>query len=228
MRRIVHTPSGPVLLTDTPENGDPGMAVVGIGLSFSGRAAFVVETPEQITPRLLETAARRFAGMPVTIAVTERLILREMREEETELLDALDAAVDSPYTGANEYHGLTETQRHDRFVSYRKWAYGMMEMGLYLVFRRSDGLLIGRAGFSTGDFGDAGVMVSYEIIRSERRKGYGSECLKALISYARELGVAELCALVNPDNAESLALAKRCGFQEDGEWQGKKRLQLVI
>ena len=80
MRRIVHTPSGPVLLTDTPENGDPGMAVVGIGLSFSGRAAFVVETPEQITPRLLETAARRFAGMPVTIAVTERLILREMRE----------------------------------------------------------------------------------------------------------------------------------------------------
>lgn len=204
------------------------MAVIGVGLDFSGQAALVVESEEQITPKLLDTAARRYAGLPVTIAVTERLCLREMREEETELLDGLDAAVDSPFAAVNEYHGLDVRKRREKFRSYRQWAYGMLEMGLYLVFRKSDGQLIGRAGFNQGDFGSADVMVSYEIVRREQRKGYGRECLTALIHYARQLGVEKLCALIDPDNAASLALASSCGFQPDGCFQGKCRLLLVM
>ncbi|MDD6789842.1 MAG: GNAT family N-acetyltransferase [Lachnospira sp.] len=228
MRRTEQTPSGPVLLTDGALPDFPGMAVIGIGLSFSGQAVYVVESEEQITPELLDTAARRYAGLPVTVAVTRRLCLREMLEEETELLDALDAAVDSPFAAVNEYHGLDRERRHERFMSYRKWAYGMLELGLYLVFRKSDGQLIGRAGFYSGDFGSAGVMVSYEIIRRERRKGYGRECLKALILYAEKQGITRLCALIDPANTASLALAASCGFEPDGSFQGKERLLLVI
>ena len=216
-------------MTDDPKRAEnTALPVIGLGLDFSGKAALVVEDADQLTPELLEKTVRRSLHLPITIAVTERLILREMAEEETRLLDAFDEAVDSPFAGPNEYHGLTRTEIHDKFTAYRKWAYEMLEMGLYLVFRRSDGRLIGRAGFSAGDFDGTPVMLSYEIVREERRKGYAAEAVQALLAYAAELGMESLCILADPENAASRALARRFGFLPCGFWRGKEKLLLTF
>lgn len=230
----VETPSGPVLVTDdknTAENAD--MAVIGLGLEFKGHAQLVVEDESQLSPQLLEQCARRFAHLPLTVAVTQRLLIREMTEEEIPLLDALDTAVHSPFTGPNEYHGLTRAQIHGTFLLYRKWAYELLGRGLYLVFRRSDGRLIGRAGFTTGDFEGTWLMLSYEIAEKERRKGYAREAAQALLDYAVNTGDREVCLLIEPANAASRALAGRlgftsCGVIEAGEWQGKEKFLLTM
>lgn len=225
----VQTSVGPVLVTDDPKRAETAkLPVVGVGLDFRGNAALVVEDADDLTPELLEKTARRALHLPVTIAVTKRLILREMTEEETGLLDALDEAVASRFTGPNEYHGLTRAEIHDKFAAYRKWAYEMLEMGLYLVFRRSDGRLIGRVGFSTGDFDGTPVMLSYEIVREERRKGFASEAVSALLDYARGMGIGELCILTSPENAASRAIALRSGFLPCGFRRGKEKFLLTF
>ncbi len=47
-----------------------------------------------------------------------------------------------------------------------------------------------------------------------RRKGFGTEALQLLISYAKSLGVRSLYATILPQNEQSLHLFERAGFED--------------
>lgn len=59
--------------------------------------------------------------------------------------------------------------------------------------------------------------IGYIIAPAHQRKGYGSEAVGALIEHCTErLGVHRIEALIQPDNAASIALVKRLGFRCEG------------
>lgn len=59
--------------------------------------------------------------------------------------------------------------------------------------------------------------IAYKIDRDLRGQGFGSELVNALTVLAfRGLGLHRLQADIMPRNAASLALARRCGFHEEG------------
>ena len=59
--------------------------------------------------------------------------------------------------------------------------------------------------------------LAYKLDRSLLRQGYGAEAVNAVVDFAfRGLGLHRIEANILPRNAPSLALARRCGFQEEG------------
>ncbi len=58
-----------------------------------------------------------------------------------------------------------------------------------------------------------------------RRKGFGSEALQLLISYAKSLGMRSLYAAILPRNEQSLHLFERAGFESDGSTLYRKKLR---
>lgn len=57
-----------------------------------------------------------------------------------------------------------------------------------------------------------------------RRKGFGSEALQLLISYAKSLGIRSLYATILPQNEQSLHLFDRAGFENLGTSLYRKKL----
>ena len=49
-----------------------------------------------------------------------------------------------------------------------------------------------------------------------RRRGYATEAVRALLAWAEQQGTHHFIASIAPDNAASLALVRRLGFQETG------------
>ena len=58
-----------------------------------------------------------------------------------------------------------------------------------------------------------------------RRKGFGSEALQLLISYAKSLGVRSLYANILPENFPSVSLFKKLGFEAVDEVLYCKKFQ---
>jgi ribosomal-protein-alanine N-acetyltransferase len=78
--------------------------------------------------------------------------------------------------------------------------------------------VIGCVGFHAPPDDDGRVEIGYDIVASERRKGYAREGIRALLDWAWATGRVRACvASVNPRNAPSLALIRAFGFRHVGE-----------
>ena len=78
--------------------------------------------------------------------------------------------------------------------------------------------VVGCVGFHAPPDDDGRVEIGYDVVASERRKGYAREGIQALLDWAWATGRARTCvASVSPDNAPSLALVRSFGFRHVGE-----------
>ena len=78
--------------------------------------------------------------------------------------------------------------------------------------------LVGCVGFHAPPDDDGRVEIGYDIVASERRKGYAREGIRALLDWAWATGRVRTCvASVSPHNAPSLALIRSFGFRHVGE-----------
>ena len=86
--------------------------------------------------------------------------------------------------------------------------------GLWLVFDRTSGELIGRAGISRRVIDDNECCeLGYIIKGSRQRQGLGYEVGSEIVKYARDtLGIAELWLCTEEKNTASIALAGKLGF----------------
>ena len=146
----------PVTVSDEPWTGD--LAVTD----------WTAVTPERIT-----AAARRRLSLPLYIAETERLFLRELTEEDRPLVLGLmrdDAG--KPGEG-RQAAGPGEARLRDpeTFAAYVKNQYRFYEYGLWGVFRKEDGAFLGLCGFGP-DEEDGVPELGYHIAAGERGKGY--------------------------------------------------------
>jgi len=92
------------------------------------------------------------------------------------------------------------------------------DFGTYQVVRRSDGAVIGDAGFLGPPDATGAVSVGCGIIEGARRRGYATEALGALLEWAREqTGLTCVLADTTRANLGGQRLLERAGMHRIGE-----------
>lgn len=214
-----------------------GRGVVCVGCdegegSFFEGAALVTDAVESLDAGVLEEYLLRGTGRPVTIAVTNRLIIREITEQ------------DLP--------GLYQIDRRflpEKMEAYIRCAYRFFGYGLWSVLLH-DGTLIGCCGFaeysddagrakdsdhakdrigtdnrglvnlcrragSAEQNGEAAVRLELQYIVADgfRRRGYAEEMCRASLAYAYgHLHADEVWVRIEKGNQASRKLAEKLGF----------------
>ena len=90
--------------------------------------------------------------------------------------------------------------------------------GTYEIIRRSDGAVIGAAGFLGKPDETGAVRVGYGLAESARGHGYATEALKALLGWARgQDGLTCVLADTTRTNVASQRVMERAGMHRVGE-----------
>ena len=171
---------------------------------------------------MIERMYRRYKHIPWTIAVTDRLVVREQTLDD---IDDLYEIYSDPSTYKYTDNLYEDRDKEAAFMrDYIENQYNLYEYGIWAVERRSDGKLIGRAGISDRE-GVSEPEIGYVIAAGCRRQGYAREALEAIIRYAsEELGMDRLAAYTMADNDASAGILKKLGFAKSGEHEISGRM----
>lgn len=144
---------------------------------------------------------------------TERLLLRQFREDD---LDAFAAIQADPIVA--QYVG--DGSPTDREASWRLMAlllghWTLRGHGQYAVVERAGGALVGRVGLWHPE-GWPGLEVGWLIGRDRWGRGYATEAARAVARTAfTELGVDRLISVIRPANVASIRVARKLGAVRD-------------
>ena len=156
-------------------------------------ADMVVEGFEEVDMTFLQRVYERHFNIPWTILETERCIVRELE--------------------LSEYEEELEYQKAYIENMYRFYGYGM-----WLVFEKKTGTLIGRAGVEHREELSGDMELGYAIRTSFQHQGYAYEVCQAIMQYAgEELQVHLLHCLIQKENTLSEKLAIKLGFSYCGD-----------
>ena len=225
-----------LVLTDDRELAEqisePGIACIGVAGecdAFFNGADLVVEEPEKLELQDLEEYLQRYHGLPVTIARTKRLTLREMIVDDWQVLNRIDhqSGMEKARQDAEE----TDSFEKSRLESYIGSQYRLYGYGLWSVVLDKE-CVIGCCGFSAlderpdmqkgiGDGEDSQdqevpviLELQYMLDEAYRRQGYGTEMCRAAIAYAYEhLEADEIMVRVRSDYQEAISFAWSIGFR---------------
>lgn len=147
---------------------------------------------------------------------TERLVLRAFRREDFDAFcDMLADAEVTRHLGGT----LDRTAAWDKFARNPGF-WVLLGFGLWMVEEKGSGRIVGNLGFSLferaidpplPDVPEGGWVFA----KWAHGKGYASEALAAALAWAdANLPNRGYCCIIDPDNAPSLALAKKFGFVE--------------
>lgn len=204
-----------------------GMAVAGyVNPCFQGQSLagvpMVIEGFEEVGREFLERIYRRCHGLPWTIAVTERCLLREMTLEDLENLIHLyeqpgiawrldEKGQRTPGFIEPLYPKEEEKAYQEAYISNM---YGYYGYGLWAVIDRESGKLIGRAGLEHRDYGgQVELELGYLIDPAFWHRGIAFEVCDAILAFAREnLSFPRVNALTDPANLASVRLLNKLGF----------------
>lgn len=197
-----------------------GMVVVGCVESHYTipTTRTVLEEAEEVSPTYLNLCYCHERGLPAEIFSTARTIVRELCLEDAEdmytLLSDPEVACRIPELSSDKE---TEIQK---IRAYTEQVYPFFEYGYWGVFMKNSGELIGRAGFKEGSYPPE---IGYIIRRDVWRKGYASEVVAGLVSYAKqELCAEQVVMQIEKDNPASLHVAEKSGFVATQENYGDK------
>ena len=169
---------------------------------------YAVESLAEIDIEYLERVRRRYNHIPWDIGETDRCLIRELSLSD---LPALYELYDKPgMTDFVEplYDYETELEYQKAYIENM---YGFYEYGMWLVFSKETGKLIGRAGLEHNEMG-------YMIAPEFQNQGYATEVCRFIIDYARKnTDFEELYCRIDEKNVASVRLAKRLGFVRNGQ-----------
>jgi RimJ/RimL family protein N-acetyltransferase len=155
---------------------------------------------------------------------TPRLLLRPFRLADLDAYAAMCADEEvMRYIGSGGAVGRDVAWRH-LALFLGSWA--LVGHGMWAIERRSDGVLIGRAGFLDPE-GWPGCELAWLLARAAWGQGYAFEAARAALAFGcRELGLSDVISLIRPDNRRSIALAERLGAHSAGpiEFMGDSAL----
>ncbi|MDX6480963.1 MAG: hypothetical protein QOG85_1473 [Gaiellaceae bacterium] len=146
---------------------------------------------------------------------TERLLLRRPRPEDAPgLLDAFADPEAMRYIGDGSTTDLAGSEAAVARWLERWDAWGI---GMFVVERREDGRVLGRAGFlrwdpETWEIGGAETEIGWGLAREHWDKGYATEAALALRDWGvAERGLSRLTSLIQPGNDPSVGVAEKIG-----------------
>ena len=143
---------------------------------------------------------------------TSRLMLRKPTSADAE-------AVFSRYASVPEVTRLLGWPRHGSieqtraFLAYCDAEWQRWPAGPYLIESLAGHQLLGSTGlgFESAITASTGYVLAKEAWGS----GYATEALGAMVNVARDLGIRRLYALCHPENAPSVRVLEKCGFERE-------------
>lgn len=190
-----------------------GSAVIGLWHPDTGQnlamAHYLVERPEDADRQFLEKVVRRTNGLPLLIAETERLQIREFQLSDAGQIPAEpeDREDDRIFSGS------------DLLEAYICSQYGFFEYGIWALTEKESGGLIGKAGITGAvrpkNQTESGLELGYHIFEPYRNQGYAYEACRAILRYVeQEFAPRYLYIKTASTNAESVRLAEKLGFKK--------------
>lgn len=189
--------------------------------TYSG-VDMIVEGFEEVDAKFLEKVWQRYHHLPWEIARTPRCTIRELSLDDLDALFELygDEEITKYTEGLYLYEEEKEFQRAYINNMYRFYGYGM-----WLVFSRETGELIGRAGLEHREYnGETELELGYVIGTRFQRQGYAMEVCQRILGIAKEItDFPRINCLIEEENKASIGLAEKLGFvwEETMDLQGK-------
>lgn len=149
----------------------------------------------------------------MNIAETERLLLRPLEVSDAEDLFHIYSAPEMmKYLGGGPSSLDEERQR---IAGHIEGYYEIHGFGLWAVVLRETGKLIGRSGLLYPQInGRNEAELAYLVGRDWWRKGIATEAARAVLKVAEEqFNFSRVVAIIHPDNAGSIGVAKKLGFE---------------
>jgi [ribosomal protein S5]-alanine N-acetyltransferase len=153
---------------------------------------------------------------PFPALETPRLTLRELVEEDAPSLLAIHGDTEAMrYFGTDPLKELAEAEKViEKFASWRTAQTTGVRWG---IVEKESGNLVGSCGLFGHNREWRRCLTGYELARNSRSKGYMQEALCTAYTWGfSEMQLNRIEALIHPENKESLSLAKRLGFKEEG------------
>ena len=193
---------------------EQGYAVCGLihehnrDCRFDG-IGYIIEDPAEISLTDYEHIYRRLTGIPAQILETDRFILRETTLDD---LDRMFEIYDDDNVRSFIEPLMSREEEEEYFRNYIDRIYAFYNIGFWSVIRKSDGLMVGRAGIEyTNEDGVAEL--GFIIDGHCRRQGYAYEITSAIIDYARDIGdIDTVIARIREDNTASQYLCRKLGM----------------
>lgn len=169
---------------------------------------YAVESLAELDIEYLERVRRRYNHIPWDIGETDRCLIRELSLSDLPALYELYAKPSMTDYVEPLYDYETELEYQKAYIENM---YGFYEYGMWLVFSKETGKLIGRAGL---EHDELGYMIAPEL----QNRGYATEVCRFIIDYAREnTDFEELYCRIDERNEASVRLAKKLGFTNSGQ-----------
>jgi RimJ/RimL family protein N-acetyltransferase len=151
----------------------------------------IIEGFFEITSDFCERMLMRKLRRPWVIARTDRLIIREFKED-----DDLDV-----------FEGRWKDNGYIR--EYIDYQYRLFGYGIWALESKEEKKIIGKAGLFNSSMKD-GLELGYDIAKPYRRRGYALEACTEICRYARQiLDASRIYVVTSPDNTASIQLAQK-------------------
>lgn len=182
------------------------------------KASMLVEGFEEIDYGFLnEVYQHEYREFPKTIFVSDHLVIREFCI--TDFDDLYNIYQEPEINRFLENYSNDYNIEKAKFTAYIQYIYKYYGFGQWGVFTKEDNKLIGQCGIELKQInGNTEYEIGY-IIRSQfQGKGYGRECVSAIINYGlTKLNAPRILAVIDKRNISSINFAKRIGmhYKED-------------
>ncbi|MFJ1864788.1 GNAT family N-acetyltransferase [Streptomyces sp. NPDC088097] len=143
--------------------------------------------------------------------VTARLLLHPLNVSEAERV--LTGEPDGAARWAPGYPAEGDASAARRFLATCANTGDPRPFGTYEIRRREDGLTIGGVDFHGRPDESGGVTIGYGLIPSAHGRGYATEALRALLSFARAHGVSSVEGDTDHDNLASQHVMTAVGLR---------------
>lgn len=132
-------------------------------------------------------------------------ILYKMLQQETTTLKEVIPFLLEPLGTLSE-----ELEKHEAYIRY---VYPFSYYGVWGIYEKENGQLIGRIGITEMMLHkQPEYVLEYFIHSPYRRCGYASECVNAILHYAKELETDTICVCIHKQNGSSLSVLSHCIF----------------
>lgn len=150
-----------------------------------------------------------------TELVTERLCLRKMDEGDAGFL--FEIWSDPEVTKYMNISSFTEIKQAEEMISLLNQLADENQAIRYSMIESASNKIIGSCGFNVIDLENEKVEIGYELSTFYWGKGFATEALTALLSYAFEtLSIHRVEAKVQPANLPSIKLLNKLQFSYEG------------
>ena len=155
--------------------------------------------------------------MPKLVFETERCRVRDWRDSEAErALDLYRRWEVARWLGAVP-QAMTDIEQAKRMIE--QWGSANAEhevAGRWAVERKADGVVAGTVLLVPLPDGDGEFEVGWHFHPDSWGQGLATESARGALAHGFGRGLAEVLAVVRPDNAASIAVCRRLGMEELG------------